>query len=87
MSTSLNLTKKFEDASALVYFVGTGFLSSLPDEEQCNELGCFESSSTENRSIACVLTAKNLDVVFVVVEKDLRRKSNDHGTNQVLFIK
>ncbi|KAG5626786.1 hypothetical protein H5410_012004 [Solanum commersonii] len=39
LSTSLNLTKKLEDASALVHFVGTGFLSSQPDEEQCKELG------------------------------------------------
>lgn len=39
LSASLNLTKKLEDASALVHFVGTGFLSSQPDEEQCKELG------------------------------------------------
>lgn len=39
LSTSLNLTKKLENASALVHFVGTGFLSSQPDEEQCKELG------------------------------------------------
>lgn len=36
---SLSLTRKLEDASALVHFVGTGFLSSQPDEEQCKELG------------------------------------------------
>ncbi|XP_009762427.1 digalactosyldiacylglycerol synthase 2, chloroplastic-like [Nicotiana tabacum] len=39
LSTSLSLKKKLEDASAGVHFVGTGFLSSQPDEEQCKELG------------------------------------------------
>ncbi|XP_016545265.1 digalactosyldiacylglycerol synthase 2, chloroplastic isoform X2 [Capsicum annuum] len=39
LSTSLSLTRKFEDASASVHFMGTGFLSSQPDEEQCKELG------------------------------------------------
>lgn len=39
LSTSLSLKKKFEDASAGVHFVGTGFLSSQPNEEQCKELG------------------------------------------------
>lgn len=39
LSTSLSLKKKLEDASASVHFMGTGFLSSQPDEEQCKELG------------------------------------------------
>ncbi|KAG8391784.1 hypothetical protein BUALT_Bualt01G0223000 [Buddleja alternifolia] len=38
-STSLNLTRNLEDASALVHYVGTGFFSRLPDEEQCKEVG------------------------------------------------
>ncbi|KAK2983964.1 hypothetical protein RJ640_027289 [Escallonia rubra] len=38
-STSLNLSRNLEDASALVHFVGTALLSSQPDEEQCKELG------------------------------------------------
>ncbi|CAI9101738.1 OLC1v1039133C1 [Oldenlandia corymbosa var. corymbosa] len=36
---SFNLGKKLEDASALMHFVGTGFLNEQPDEEQCKELG------------------------------------------------
>ncbi|CAK9134447.1 unnamed protein product [Ilex paraguariensis] len=39
MSTALNLQRNLVDASALVHFVGTSFLSSQPEEEQCKELG------------------------------------------------
>ncbi|MCD9639095.1 digalactosyldiacylglycerol synthase 2 [Datura stramonium] len=39
LSCITELDQKLEDASALVHFVGTGFLSSQPDEEQCKELG------------------------------------------------
>ncbi|CAK9180047.1 unnamed protein product [Ilex paraguariensis] len=38
-STSLNFRRNLVDASALVHFVGTGLLSSQPNEEQCKELG------------------------------------------------
>ncbi|GFZ21061.1 digalactosyl diacylglycerol deficient 2 [Actinidia rufa] len=39
MSTSMNLGRRMEDASALVHYVGTGFLSLQPDEDQRKELG------------------------------------------------
>ncbi|KAL3517126.1 hypothetical protein ACH5RR_024028 [Cinchona calisaya] len=39
VSTSLNLRKNLEDASAMMHFVGTGFLNEQPDEEQRKELG------------------------------------------------
>lgn len=39
MSSSLNLNRKLEDASAMVHFVGTAFVNSQPDEDQCKELG------------------------------------------------
>lgn len=39
LSTSFSLNRKLEDASASVHFMGTGFLGSQPDEEQCKELG------------------------------------------------
>ncbi|XP_059651460.1 digalactosyldiacylglycerol synthase 2, chloroplastic [Cornus florida] len=39
MSTSLNLQRKFEAASALVHYVGTGLVGLQPDEQQRRELG------------------------------------------------
>ncbi|XP_057496513.1 digalactosyldiacylglycerol synthase 2, chloroplastic-like [Actinidia eriantha] len=39
MSTSMNLGRRMEDASALAHYVGTGFLSLQPDEDQRKELG------------------------------------------------
>ncbi|KAA8516011.1 hypothetical protein F0562_019190 [Nyssa sinensis] len=39
MSMSLNLPRNVEDASALVHYVGTGFVASQPNEEQCKALG------------------------------------------------
>lgn len=38
MSASLNMRRNLEDASALVHFLGTGFLNEQPDEEQCKDL-------------------------------------------------
>lgn len=48
MSTSFNIRRNFEDASAMVHFLGTGFLSSQPDEELCKEVGL--SVSPKKRS-------------------------------------
>ncbi|KAL3829636.1 hypothetical protein ACJIZ3_018438 [Penstemon smallii] len=39
MSTSLDLRRNLVDASALIHYVGTGFFSTPPDEEQCKEVG------------------------------------------------
>ncbi|CAA0842610.1 Digalactosyldiacylglycerol synthase 2-chloroplastic [Striga hermonthica] len=39
MSTSLSLKRNLEDVSALVHFVGTAFLTKLPDDEQREEVG------------------------------------------------
>ncbi|KAK6162380.1 hypothetical protein DH2020_002221 [Rehmannia glutinosa] len=39
MSTSLSFKRNLEDASALIHFVGTAFLTKQPDEEQCKEVG------------------------------------------------
>lgn len=39
MSTSMDLRRNIEDASALVHFVGTGFLKLQPDKDQSKELG------------------------------------------------
>lgn len=39
VSTSLNMPRNLEDASALVHFLGTRFLNEQPDEEQCKDLG------------------------------------------------
>ncbi|KAI8545180.1 hypothetical protein RHMOL_Rhmol07G0021700 [Rhododendron molle] len=39
MSTSMDLRRNIEDASALVHFVGTGFLRLQPDKDQSKELG------------------------------------------------
>ncbi|PIN02329.1 Digalactosyldiacylglycerol synthase [Handroanthus impetiginosus] len=39
VSTSLNLRRNLEDVSALIHFVGTGFLSTQPDEEQRKDVG------------------------------------------------
>ncbi|KAI5647282.1 hypothetical protein M9H77_33287 [Catharanthus roseus] len=39
MSASLNLRRNLEDASALMHFVGTGFLNEQPDDEQRKDLG------------------------------------------------
>uniref|UniRef100_A0A5B7B6R2 Digalactosyldiacylglycerol synthase 2, chloroplastic n=1 Tax=Davidia involucrata TaxID=16924 RepID=A0A5B7B6R2_DAVIN len=39
MSTSLDFRRNIEDASALVHYVGTGFVRLQPDEEQFKELG------------------------------------------------
>lgn len=48
MSTSFSFRRNFEDASAMVHFLGTRFLSSQPDEEQCKEVGL--SVSPKKRS-------------------------------------
>ncbi|CAA3027758.1 Hypothetical predicted protein [Olea europaea subsp. europaea] len=48
MSTPFNIRRNFEDASAMVHFLGTGFLSSQPDEELCKEVGL--SVSPKKRS-------------------------------------
>nr|GMD62368.1 digalactosyldiacylglycerol synthase 2, chloroplastic-like [Ipomoea batatas] len=39
LSTSMSLKDNLEDASAFIHNVGTGFLNSPPNEEQCKELG------------------------------------------------
>ncbi|CAH9093268.1 unnamed protein product [Cuscuta epithymum] len=39
LSESMNLKENLEEASAFVHYVGTGFLNSQPNEEQCKELG------------------------------------------------
>ncbi|KAL6495468.1 Digalactosyldiacylglycerol synthase 2, chloroplastic [Orobanche gracilis] len=39
MSTSLSLKRNIENASALIHFLGTAFLTKEPDEEQCMEVG------------------------------------------------
>ncbi|KAI3681720.1 hypothetical protein L6452_36524 [Arctium lappa] len=39
LSSSLSFQRNLEDASAFMHFVGTGFVSSVPDEQQCEELG------------------------------------------------
>lgn len=39
MSTSMDFRRNIEDASALVHFVGTGFLKLQPDKDQIKELG------------------------------------------------
>lgn len=44
MSSSLSMPRNFEDASALMHYVGTGFVSSKPDKELCKELGLDGSS-------------------------------------------
>lgn len=38
MSASLNIRRNLEDASALIHFLGTGFLNEKPDEQQCKDL-------------------------------------------------
>lgn len=52
MSTSVTLPRNFEDASALMHYVGTGFLSSQPDEEQCKELGLASPSRKFSRGFS-----------------------------------
>ncbi|KAM7508681.1 hypothetical protein LguiA_019134 [Lonicera macranthoides] len=44
LSSSLSMPRNFEDASALLHYVGTGFVSSNPDKELCKELGLDGSS-------------------------------------------
>lgn len=39
LTTSLSLPRKLEDASAFVHFMGTGLVSTEPNEDQCRELG------------------------------------------------
>lgn len=39
MSSSLSLHRNLEDASAFMHFVGTGFVSPVPNEQQIKELG------------------------------------------------
>lgn len=38
-SASMNLRSNMEDASAYVHYMGTGFVGSQPDEDQCKQLG------------------------------------------------
>ncbi|KAL9176128.1 hypothetical protein ABFS82_02G158900 [Erythranthe guttata] len=39
MSTSFNLSRNLDDASAFIHHWGTGFLTKQPDEEQCKDVG------------------------------------------------
>lgn len=39
MSTSFNMTRNMEDASALAHYVGTAFVNTEPDEEHCKQVG------------------------------------------------
>ncbi|XP_073045152.1 digalactosyldiacylglycerol synthase 2, chloroplastic-like [Primulina eburnea] len=55
MSTSMNLRRGLEDASAAVHFMGTAFFSTQPDEEQCKEVGLsvpLKKQSTPSRKWA-----------------------------------
>lgn len=48
MSTSFNLRRNLEDASALIHYVGTAFLSKEPDEEHCQEVGLSVPSKKQS---------------------------------------
>ncbi|KAL3618664.1 Digalactosyldiacylglycerol synthase 2, chloroplastic [Castilleja foliolosa] len=50
MSTSLSFKKNLEDASALVHYVGTTFVTREPDEEQCKEVGLAVPSEKKSNS-------------------------------------
>ncbi|KAL7158652.1 hypothetical protein ABFS83_02G158700 [Erythranthe nasuta] len=39
MSTSFDLSRNLDDASAFIHHWGTGFLTKQPDEEQCKDVG------------------------------------------------
>ncbi|KAK4476565.1 hypothetical protein RD792_015722 [Penstemon davidsonii] len=48
MSTSFNLKRNLEDASALIHYMGTGFLSKEPDEEQSKQVGLLVPSKSKS---------------------------------------
>ncbi|KAL3814860.1 hypothetical protein ACJIZ3_016128 [Penstemon smallii] len=48
MSTSFNLKRNLEDASALIHYMGTGILSKKPDEEQSKQVGLLVPSKSKS---------------------------------------
>ncbi|VFQ84523.1 unnamed protein product [Cuscuta campestris] len=52
LSASMNLKENLEDASAFVHYVGTGFLNSKPNEEQCKELGLALPASSKMKKFS-----------------------------------
>ncbi|CAI9292203.1 unnamed protein product [Lactuca saligna] len=47
MTSSLSFNRNLEDASAFMHFVGTGFVSPVPNEEQRKELGLTTPSKKD----------------------------------------